>query len=937
MSECSKGADHNPDNLVMSDSIMGKNMLSISLRKDVPADNWLICSGITADRTGMKVWILFLCLLLFSGTIVSISCASGADSPPDSILLMRLSYFGPERGQGMAKEISSRLSSRFRDLGYKVIVPSEGIHPFSFDAVKGLADRYHADYAIYGSVNQLGRIVTINVRVLDTQDVKPGPKMFVAQGTVSNIEDMLGHVTGDIKNLLSVRDKVYKVRVQGNKRVDTDAILQNITTRKGELYSPKKISSDVKAVYGMGFFDDVRVDVEDSPSGKIVTFLLREKPAIRKIRFTGNKEIKDEKIKEVLDLKPFTVISEKALQENAEKIKALYSDKGFVGTTVVPTLLPVSSQAADVVFKINEGEKVRIASIKFQGNRAFSDSELEGLMETREKRPFWDLSIRNIVAMIKGERGVLKWDALERDLGRITAFYHNQGYVDARVGRPMVKRKGAKLYITIPIEEGERYRVGNVGIEEDFFKNKEKLLEGLEITKEKYFNQQVLRQDIMKLNDMYADKGFAYADIVPDLKEDKKKRVVDIVFKVNRGPKVTFERIEISGNTRTRDKVIRRELRVNELEPFSASGLRTSSKRLRRLGYFQDVNLTPTRGSDKKHMKLNVTVKERPTGTFSIGAGYSSVDKLMLMGEISQRNFLGKGQSLSFKGVLGSQTNRFSLSFTEPYFRDTRLSLGTDIYNWEQEYDDYTKDSTGGSLRFGYPLTDNLNTFLGVRIDNTTLSSYASNSTIARDADIHTTRSVSVGLSYDTRNDFYLPSRGLNTSISMEYAGGVLGGDSAYIKLEGVASYYHPIWKQIVGHGRLGLGYVTEGNNGKLPIYERFFLGGIDSVRGFKYGRISPVDDTGERIGGDVMGYLQMETIFPLIKNMGLNGVCFLDMGDVWKRLDDIDLANTRKSVGFGIRWLSPMGPLRIEWGYNIDKQKGDDNSNWEFRMGGTF
>jgi outer membrane protein insertion porin family len=279
--------------------------------------------------------------------------------------------------------------------------------------------------------------------------------------------------------------------------------------------------------------------------------------------------------------------------------------------------------------------------------------------------------------------------------------------------------------------------------------------------------------------------------------------------------------------------------------------------------------------------------------------------------------------------------------------------LGIELYNWEYEYDDYTKESTGGAVRFGYPLTDDISTFIKLRMDDTDISDYSDNtSTIIKDSlDINITRSVSTGLSYDTRDDYYNPAHGWYNKASVEYAGGLLGGDSAFVKLEGRASYYHPIWKAIIGHVNGGIGYVTEGSSGKLPIYEKFFLGGMDSVRGFKYGSVSPIDpETGDRIGGEYMGFMQLETIFPLLKNMGLNGVCFLDMGNVWEKDNAYDLGDLRKSVGLGVRWLSPMGPLSIEWGYNIDKEElsiewgynidkeeGDDTSNWEFRMGGSF
>ena len=884
-------------------------------------------------------WIISICLILVCISLLSSHIMAQTQAKPESVLFFPLNFYGPIDKQTLAHEVTDGLKRRMEAKGITVIMarnkPSQAI-----PALIQQAKRAGATKALYGTVSYLTGSVGINLRLLDVEGLATEPLLFSTTGTETEISFMLDKLASQIEGVLATPDIIDKIKIAGNRRIGTDAILQVISTKEGKPIDLATISKDIKRIYKMGYFEDIQVDVSQGPNGKIVTFLVREKPAIRRITFVGNKVIKDDKIRETLDLKPYSVIQEKALQENAEKIKALYAEKGYAGAVVTYSIRPVSEQAADVVFNIKEGEKVQIKKIAFQGVHAFSENKLKNLMETSEKRNYWIPTPGNIIAFFKGKSPVLKSDALERDLGRIAAFYHNHGYVEAKVGRPKIRREGKWVYITIPVEEGSPYKIGRINIDEDYFKDSNMLTKELKVNTGKIFNREVLRRDILKITDMFADKGFAYADVSPRIRKNPEDKTVDITFVVNKGPKVTFERIEISGNTRTRDKVIRRELRVMEGEPFSASGLKKSKDRLNRLGYFEDVSLSPTRGSKEDTMRLDVQVKERPTGTFSVGAGYSSVDKLILMGEISQRNFLGKGQTLSFKGILGSTTNRFTFSFTEPYFMDTRLSVGIDAYNWEREYDDYTKDSVGGSLRFGYPFTDNLRFYLGLRVDNTTLSDVSDiTSKIIQDSvDIRSTRSLSFGLVFDNTDRYFFPRRGWHITSSLEYAGGFLGGDSAYTKLEGVVGYYHPLWKDLVGHLNGGIGYVEEGSNGKLPVYERFFLGGMDSVRGFKWGRISPVDpETGERIGGEYMAYLQTEAIFPLIRSMGLHGTLFFDMGNVWDKDQGYDMSEVRKSMGFGIRWLSPMGPLRIEWGYNLDREPGEDSSNWEFRIGGAF
>ena len=795
-------------------------------------------------------------------------------------------------------------------------------------------------WGIEPTVAVVGNFVTYDLRLLWRMSRRQPPILISRQGHIDKRDEVISRLITNLLEEINAPLRVKAIKVIGNRRADTDAILQHAPLREGQRYDPSSIRDAIKSIFSMGFFDDIRVDVKDMPDGREVTFLVREKPSIRKIIFHGNKLIKEDKLREAINLKRYDIINDKLLVESGRRIEALYAEKGYLDTKATPSYVQVSSEAADVTFDIFEGEKALIKEIKFSGNKAFSDKTLKKLMEIKEKRPFWHISLSNWLALLKGDAGVLKLDGLERDRARIGAYYRNHGYLEAKVGKPEVRHKGKWLYVLIPIEEGSVYKIGDIKIEQSYLSDLSVILKKLKTKKGEIFRQDALRADVMTINDIFADEGFAYANTDPEIKKDEDRRLVDIIFKVDTGAKVHFSRVEIEGNTRTRDKVIRRELRIKELGAFSASALRKSKQRLGRLGYFEDITLIPERDVLEDRMNLRVKVKERPTGTFSIGAGYSSVDKLIVMGEISQRNFLGKGQTLSFRGLLGSTTNRYSLSFVEPYLMDTRLSFGVDLYNWEREYDDYTKDSTGGALKFGYPLTDDLSFYWGLRIDNTVLSDlsiYASH-IIRESLSIHATRAVNIGLRYDTRDDYYLPTTGWNNGISTEYAGGILGGDSAYIKVEGTVSYYHRIWRALIGHIRTGAGYVTEGTGGRLPVYERFFLGGIDTIRGYKYGRVSPIDpDTDERIGGEVMAFMQSEGIFPLVRDMGLHGVVFFDTGNVWEEFSSADFSDVRYSVGLGIRWLSPMGPLRIEWGHNLNTKKGEEKSNWEFRMGGSF
>ncbi len=890
------------------------------------------------DNIRKLIWACFL--ILFSWGIARAALVREAP-----VLILPLKIHAPRWEQRSLQGLENSLSFWLQKEGLKILpgekareilgkIPSEP----SPEEVQKLCQDLHLKAVVWGSVTVFAGKVSLDLKMADCEG-EYTRRLYVT-GSLTDLENFKEEAGKRLARAVLAREMVAEVRIKGNVRMDEEAILAVTSLKPGDPFDPRKLREDLKAIFKLGYFDDVRADIEEGPEGLVITYIVREKPVVKRIVYEGNKAIKEGDLQKITELKPYTILNLNKINEAAEKIELLYRERGYYDAKVEPLVKMLNPREAKVIFKIKEGKKAYIKKIKFEGNKAFSDKELKKLLEISEKSPLsW---IKKIKTYVTGgvEPGAYSYGGLYRSLGKIVTYYQNHGYMDVRVGEPRIKRKGEWIYITIPIEEGPRYKVGRVDIEQDLFKDKNFLLKQLELPKKEYFNREALRRDIMKLTDLFADKGYAYAKVEPKIEKDEKAHIVNITFAVDKGPLVYVNRIEITGNTRTRDKVIRRELLIVEQRPFSATRLKKSEGRLRRLGYFDDVSISTEKGVREDLMDVHVKVKERPTGSFSIGAGYSSVDKVILMGEISQRNLFGKGQILSFQGLFGARTTRYSLSFTEPYFRDSRLSLGLNLYDWEREYDDYTRDSQGFGIRFGYLLTPNTRVFFGYRYDDSDLTDYYyyASKIIRESADIHITSSVELGLNRDTRNHFFDPTRGTTLNLVYEHAGGFLGGDSAFEKITCTGSIYFPVIKDLVGHVRVGVGYVTEGKGGKLPVYEKFYLGGIDSVRGYRFGDISPKDpETGERIGGERMAFVQTEAIFPLVKSMGLKGVIFFDMGNVWGEDVGYRFSDVRKSVGLGIRWLSPMGPLRIEWGYNIDAQADEDKSNWNFRMGGQF
>lgn len=815
--------------------------------------------------------------------------------------------------------------------------------PPTVDAVMGLAGARNANYAVAGSVTQLGETVSIDLVVLDLLGQEPPRYVYQKADSATALAAALDRA---VKEVLAYTDRdllIAKIEIRGNQKTDSGAIMKQIKSQAGDLYAAGQLRDDLKNVFKMGYFEDVQLEVADTDQGREVTFVVTEKAVIGQVNLAGNQEMEEKEIKDILSVQPNTILSTKEVQNSVENIKKLYKEKGFYNTEVTAKLDYPKPERVNIQFAINEGVKVYIKEIRIAGNTAFSEKELKKVMATSEK---------GLLSWIT-ESGRLKRDILDQDRSRIGAFYHNHGYIEAQVGEPEVIREGEWLIITFNVSEGDRYRVGTIDLSGDLIEDKNDLLEQVKLGEEKFFSRQILREDVMRLTDRYAEHGYAFAEVNPSLQKNPDLKRMDVVIDMKKGNLVHVNRIVIKGNSRTRDKVIRREIQLKEGGIFDATAMRKSTEKLQRLEYFEEVNINPEPTVQDDLMDVIVDVKEKATGTFSVGAGYSSVDHLSFMGEVSQNNFMGKGQRVSLAANLSSASTRFNFSFTEPHLDDSKLLFGFDAYNWRREYDDYTKDSNGGALRFGYPVWEKWYLFWGYGFDDTQLSDLGETAAqvIKDSANINTTSYGRLGVARDTRNRPSDPSKGELHNVAVKHAGGVLGGDSSFTKWEASTSWYFP-WTGVPGlkeinrpwfndtvlHFKGAAGYAIENEEGKLPVYEKFYLGGLNTIRGFDSSKISPLDPvTNERIGGEKMWYMNAEWIFSIAQEIGLKGVAFFDAGNVYTDSETWDVGDLKKAVGLGFRWLSPMGPLRLEWGYNIDPAPGEDQGVWDFSIGGGF
>jgi len=763
---------------------------------------------------------------------------------------------------------------------------------------------------------------------------------------------------------------VQEVRVEGNRRVEADAIRAAMSHKKGSPYDPRRVATDVKAVMKLGFFSDVVIEVEGNKDAPVLVVKVVERPTVRETKIIGNDELSKDDLKDTTTLKAGGVLDLATVKRDVKKIQEKYVEKGYFLAEVTYRVEERPDNQVDVIYVVEERAKVQVKEVRFIGNGHVSADDLLSVMQTR---PGGYLSFLS-------SSGTYKEEALQRDLQALQATYLDRGYVTVKIGRPSVALSPDKrfIYITIPVEEGERYRIGEVKFAGQLLDQEPRLRKILRTKKGEWFNRSEVGQDLFAIGDVYKDLGHAYANVTPLTDTDPAKKTLDLTFEVQPGQVTTFERIEIVGNEKTRDKVIRRELRIFEGERFSGTGLRVSKQRVNALGFFETVEISTKRGSSDDKIVALVEVKERPTGTFQVGAGFSSYENFILTGQISQQNFFGWGQTLSLQIQWSSIRQLGQIQFVEPYFLDTRWTFAFDLYMTEGIYTTFTRRSAGGSVTWGYelsglqewwPFAKKLEdmrlfaTYTNERVDVT-----SSNLSTTRRAQFSsgTTSSVRLSLQWDKRDNRIFPTKGAFFSLSGEVAPPLLApsavfGDEVnlFTRYALDARFYHPVVLGLIARAKLTLGFIRDWDaEHPLPISELYYVGGINSVRGYRYlsisprdkvmGSLDPVSPVVEiAVGGDKQAILNLELEFPLFQSVGVRGVVFADFGNSFAPGAWSDAAvplSLYKSVGFGFRWFSPIGPLRFEWGFPLDRRRDpvtreyiDQPLDFQFTIGNFF
>jgi outer membrane protein insertion porin family len=761
---------------------------------------------------------------------------------------------------------------------------------------------------------------------------------------------------------------VADVKVEGNRRVEAETIKANVT-KKGAPYDARRVEGDVRALMKLGFFSDVVVEVEGPASRPVLVFKVTERPIVKEATIVGNDELSKEDLKDTVEVKPFTILDLVAVKKDVKKIQEKYVEKGYYLAEVGYLLEPLPDNQVAVRYKVDEKAKVVVKEIRFHGNQRLSSQELRGVMLTQEGG----------LLSVFSSAGTYREDMFQRDLAAINMAYMDQGFVNVKVGKPAIGLSPDRrfLFVSIGVEEGEQFSIGTIAFSGQLLGEEPQLRTLLQTKPGALFSRGKVGQDLFAIGDVYKDRGFAYANISPQTQVDEKRRIIDLTFDVQPGIKCRFEKIEVVGNDKTRDKVVRRELRFYEGETFSGAAIRTSKGRVMSLGFFETAEITTKKGSAEDLIVASVEVKEKATGSFQLGAGFSSYENFILTGQISQQNFFGWGQTLSLQVQWSSVRQLGQIQFVEPYFLDTRWTFAFDVYATESFYTSFNRRAVGGNMTWGYelsglaPIWSFASRLEDMRVFGTYTNEYVSVTGGAQyvynQYRSGTTSSMRFSWQWDKRDNRIFPTSGFFLNASAEYAPPALAPTTLFGQKVNLFSRYavdirayRPLFFGVVAKAKLTLGMIRnwDAEHG-VPISENFYAGGINSLRGYRMLSISPTEKVPANpydpnsplatiaIGGNKQAIINFELEFPLVQSSGIKGVLFADAGNVFKAGSWNDPAvpfSLYKSVGLGFRWFSPMGPLRFEWGFPLNRRRDpitgaylDQPVDFQFTIGNFF
>ena len=875
---------------------------------------------------------LFLAVLATLAFIFVLTLRNGTAENFKKIIIFPFDVHSasPEKSRELEDTIYKKISFELSKRKPFTVFPKEAVlnlieeQTLNEALTTSIGKKSDADYAISGSISEFGNVISIDSKIIDLKNETPVPAVFVQGPSGKSLDAIIERFYSEIILRIAPEQRIAKIEFKGNRKIEAAAITRNLKSAPGDILTDENLSADIKAIYKMGYFDEVTAEVAATSEGKEITFVLAEKPLISEIRIQGNKKIKKSDIEAVMSIQSKETVNPEKIKADIEKIKELYDGKGFYNAEISSNIEKIGERDVQIIISIIENEKLFIRGINFEGNRAFTSRELRNMLMTKE----WG------ILHFFTDSGVLKKEQLRQDIDKIKAFYLNHGFIKVQIADPVITHDKKGIYIKITVSEGQQYRVGIVEIAgDDLLIPRQELMAKLKITKNDFYNRDAVVKDMDYLTQTCNDEGYAAADVIPLTEPQEQTRTVNIKYEIHKGKLVYINWINITGNNKTRDKVIRRQLSIAEGDLYSRTKLKNSYMALNNLRYFEEIDFESERGPDETLTNINIRVKEKQTGMLSIGAGYSALEHAIISAQITQQNLFGRGQILSLKASLSSSSTLYDISFTEPWLFDMPLWSKVDLWKLEREYDSYNLDTVGFSTTLGYPLFPYVTGYAGYHFSINDVKDVLSTASyyIQKQVGETTSSGLTLSLARDSTNDPMFPSSGSRNSASVEYTGGPFQGDVSYTRYGASSTWFFPLpLDNVIGvRGRIGK---INGNDDKeVPVYERYYLGGIDSLRGLReVGTVDPL--TGDVIGGLTMLNFNIDYTFPLIKKAGMRGVVFFDAGNAWEsgyHLDDM-----RRTAGVGVRWYSPIGPLRLEWGYVLDKKEGESPSRWEFTIG---
>jgi outer membrane protein insertion porin family len=737
-------------------------------------------------------------------------------------------------------------------------------------------------------------------------------------------------------------DTIVTVTFDGLVNVTESTARSRITTVPGTSYSRANIKDDIKSLYKTGLFSDVGVEKNNAAGGVTLVFRVKEKVTIGKLTVTGNKKLKDEDLAEAFKIQEMELLDPAKVSETKTALIKLYEEKGYYLVDIRTSVEPFDSEKGQVelIFTIRESRSVKVKRIRFIGNHEFSDKKLKGRMKTKEK---------GLLSFVSGS-GKLQSEKLNNDLQLLRFFYLDNGYLKVKVGEPSITltRDKQAIYLSIPVYEGQAYKVSEVAIAGDILTTEEELLKEMSLKVGDVYKKSLEIQDTQMLKRLYGDQAYAFADVAPHIETDDSTLEAKVTYTIQKGRKIKIDKIIIKGNTVTRDKVIRRELRLLENSYYSQTGLELSRTRLYQLGFFEEVNFSTPRSTSDDKVNLVVEVLEKNTGTFSVGAGFSTLESFIFTATIQKENFFGLGWSGGVSANISKLRQDFILSMSDRYFLDSNWYLGLSLQKFKSALNsDFQQDTLGGSLALGREVFEFFSVRAGYRINDIEITDFSAQVPLFFQLNASgLTSALFSSLTYDRRDNRINTSKGYYVSGEVEYSTDKLGATNNYARFTYDNRVFFKLPKNFVLKGRGTAGYINSLDTDSVALYDRYFLGGINTLRGFDLNTVGPQilvprtatgGDETFTYGGNKMVMFNVELQIPVYTPAGFQAVAFFDTGNAYAENENIDLMRLRMNYGFGFRWQSPFGPLRFEWGFPINRKADESSTVFNFTIGQSF